>query len=50
MNEKIYRTMGITGAGNVAIGVVVLTLGLVTGILSIVCGAMLLKNRSSIIF
>lgn len=49
MNEKIYKTMGGTGAGSLVLGIVVLVTGIVTGILMIVNGAKLLKNRSDIL-
>ena len=36
MNEKAYKTMGITGAANIAIGIVTLVLGVTVGVISIV--------------
>lgn len=50
MNEKTYKTMSVTGAGSIAIGIVMLVSGVVCGILSIVNGARLLKQKSDIIF
>ena len=49
MNEKIYKTMASSGAGSLALGIVVLVTGLVTGILMIVNGARLLKRKSDIL-
>ena len=49
MNEKIYTTMASSGAGSLALGIVVLVTGLVTGILMIVNGARLLKRKSDIL-
>lgn len=51
MNEKerVYRTMSITGAGNIAAGIVVVTLGVTVGVLSIISGAKLLKTRKNIL-
>ena len=46
MEEKVYRNMGVIGAGNIAVGVVMITVGVVCGILSIIGGARLLKIRS----
>ena len=46
MNEKIYKTMASSGAGSLALGIVVLVTGLVTGILN---GARLLKRKSEIL-
>lgn len=48
--EKIYKTMQGAGACSIAIGIVVLTTGLIVGILSIISGAILLKRKSDIIF
>ena len=39
MNEKVYKTMTGAGAGNIAVGIVVLVTGIVSGILMIVNGA-----------
>ncbi len=50
MNEKIYKTMAVTGAGNIALGVVVLISGIACGVVAIVSGARLLKRKSDIIF
>ena len=50
MSEKAYKTMGATGAGTLAIGICVLISGIVSGILLIVNGARLLKNRESLTF
>ncbi|MCI8599136.1 MAG: hypothetical protein HFJ10_11980 [Lachnospiraceae bacterium] len=50
MNEKAYKTMTQVGAGNLVIGIILLTVGLVTGILTIVNGGRLLKNKSDLMF
>ena len=48
--EKIYKTMRNTGAGSIALGVIILVSGLIVGILSIVNGALLLKRKNDITF
>lgn len=48
--EKVYKTMRNTGAGSVALGVIILVSGLIIGILSIVNGALLLKRKNDITF
>jgi hypothetical protein len=48
--EKVYKTMRNTGAGSIALGIIILVAGLVVGIISIVNGAQLLKNKNSITF
>lgn len=50
MNEKLYKRMGVTGAGNITIGVISIVTGVVSGILLIISGAKLLKKRSDIMF
>ncbi len=48
--EKVYKTMRVTGAGSIALGVIILTAGMVVGILSIVNGALLLKRKNDLTF
>ena len=50
MSEKAYKTMKQTGAGTLAVGIVVAVTGLAAGILCIVNGARRLKNKSDLIF
>ena len=49
MNEKIYKTMGRVGGGNIAMGAVLVVAGVATGVL-MVSGAGLLKRRGEIMF
>lgn len=50
MNEKIYKTMGRVGGGNIAMGAVLVVVGVATGVLMIVSGAGLLKRRGKLCF
>lgn len=50
MNEKIYKSMGAIGAANLAIGICILVGGITSGILLIINGGRLLKNKSKILF
>ncbi|SFG42736.1 hypothetical protein SAMN04487761_11829 [Lachnospiraceae bacterium C7] len=50
MEEKIYKSLGRSGGANIAIGVIILICGLVCGIINIVNGAKLIKDRSNITF
>ena len=50
MNEKLYKAMGTIGASNLALGICILVGGITAGVLLIVNGARLLKNRSKILF
>lgn len=50
MGEKIYKTMRGAGAWNIALGVVLLVIGIASGILMIINGAKLLSDKSKILF
>jgi len=47
-NEKVYRTMGTAGAGDIVVGVLVITVGVAAGVLAIINGARLLVARKKI--
>ena len=48
--EKAYLTMKNSGAGSIAIGIIVLVVGITVGVLSLVSGASLLKHKREITF
>ena len=48
--EKVYKTMKSVGAGNIAIGIIMIVAGLSAGIVAIVVGARLIKEKSDITF
>lgn len=50
MNEKSYKTMKSVGGGSIALGIIVLVTGIATGVLTIINGARLLKEKSDILF
>ena len=50
MQEKIHKVMGRIGAWNIAVGVVLIVIGLGAGILSIINGAKLIKEKAGIMF
>lgn len=50
MEQKVYKTMKLAGATNIAIGVISLVVGIVTGILLIVTGGRLMARKSNILF
>lgn len=50
MEEKAYKTMGSVGAANLVLGICILIGGIASGILLIVNGARLLKNRTDLTF
>ena len=50
MNEKVYKTMTRCGAGNIALGIIVLVSGVAAGILVLINGIKLLKRKYEITF
>ncbi len=50
MEEKVYKTMGSTGAANLVVGICILVGGVAAGIMLIINGARLLKNKSKVMF
>ena len=48
--ERAYLAMKNSGAGSIAIGIIVLVVGITVGVLSIVSGAGLLKYKKEITF
>lgn len=50
MNEKIYKTMGLSGAASITVGIVVTVIGIAAGVVSIVSGCALLKRKKNITF
>ncbi|MCI8864955.1 MAG: hypothetical protein HFG60_06660 [Lachnospiraceae bacterium] len=48
--EKMYKTMRNAGAYSIAAGIVILATGVAVGTLSIICGSVLLKRKSEILF
>ncbi len=50
MEQKIYKVMKGAGATNIAIGVITLVMGVVTGILLIIACAKLTAGKSKILF
>lgn len=49
MDHKIYKTMKSTGAGSIAVGIIMLVCGITIGVISIVNGARLLKGKTKIL-
>ena len=49
MNEKAYKAMGLAGAAGIAVGIVVTVVGIAAGVISIISGARLLKEKKGIL-
>ncbi|MGN1266927.1 MAG: hypothetical protein ACI4UH_03210 [Dorea sp.] len=50
MNEKVFKTMTIAGVANVAMGIVLIVVGLAAGVVAIVSGARLIKDKNGLTF
>ncbi len=50
MEERVHKTMGLTGALNITTGVVSIVVGLACGVLLIVGGSKLLSDRKNLLF
>ena len=48
--EQVYKVMKASGAWNIAIGVVLIVVSVTAGVISIINGATLLKNKSDLTF
>ena len=48
--EKVYKVLKNVGGGSIAIGVIIIIMGVTLGVLNIVNGAVLLRNRMNILF
>ncbi len=48
--EKVYKSMKLAGGANIALGIITLVTGITVGILTIVSGAKLLRDKSEITF
>lgn len=50
MSEKVYKSMKHVGGTNIALGIVLIVTGISIGVLTIVNGAKLLKDKAEIMF
>lgn len=50
MEERTYRTMSGAGALNIVLGIIVVAVGVASGVLLIISGAKLLAGKSKILF
>ena len=48
--EKAYNTMQSAGVGSIVLGIIMIVTGVAAGIISIINGARLLKNKNQITF
>lgn len=50
MNEKAYKIMSFAGAANIAAGIVILVVGIAVGVITIISGAKLQKEKKGLTF
>ena len=50
MSEKVYKTMKKVGAWNIAFGILLIVIGVTIGVLQIVHGGNLLKDKKELMF
>lgn len=50
MHEKIFKTMGRVGGANIAMGIVCIAVGVTVGVMSIIWGSTLLKDKKYLLF
>lgn len=50
MNEKAYKSMSFAGTANITIGIIVAVVGVATGVIAIISGARLLKDKRGLTF
>lgn len=50
MNEKIYKSMKRIGGFSITLGIIAIVAGVTIGVLSIINGAKLLKEKAEIMF
>lgn len=50
MNEKVYKTMKKVGAWNITFGVILIAVGVTVGIMQIIHGGKLLRDKKEITF
>jgi hypothetical protein len=48
--EKVYKLLKTAGGWNIAIGILLIVFGITCGVINIVSGASLLRNRKNILF
>lgn len=50
MNEKAYKSMSFAGTASITIGIIVAVVGVATGVIAIISGARLLKDKRGLTF
>jgi hypothetical protein len=50
MNEKVFKSMGFSGITGIVTGVIILVVGVATGVMMIISGSKLMKDRTGIMF
>ncbi len=45
MNEKLFKTISSSGIGNLVMGIILITVGVATGVLLLISGGRLIKSK-----
>lgn len=48
--EKAFKTMRSAGAGSIALGIIIIVVGMAAGVITVVNGVRLLKDKNNITF
>lgn len=48
--EKAFKTMRSAGAGSIALGIIMIVVGMAAGVITVVNGVRLLKDKNNITF
>lgn len=48
--EKLYKTLNLTGVVSLTAGIVIIVVGVATGVMAIVSGAVLLSRKKDVLF
>ena len=50
MNEKAYKTMTMAGVSNIFVGISITVIGIAAGVMTIINGARLIKDKKGLTF
>ncbi len=50
MNERAFKSMSLAGISNVVVGIILIVVGLAAGIMTIVSGVRLIKDKKGLTF
>lgn len=48
MNERLFKTISSSGVGNLVMGIILIIVGVTTGVLLLISGAKLIKSKYNV--